>query len=115
MATKTLSKLRKAEIKASALESLKAYDIKLNEIIWTDTNYVGNVGTAYVRAWLIRDGQPVPLTWLIGNATAQTLKDRDGRWVIHTGGYGYSRGQHVIDALSWALFGQGGQLKDREI
>lgn len=111
----TLTKARKAELKASALESLKEYDIKAGSTIYTDTVYVGNVGTAYVRAWLIRDGQPVPLTWLIGNATAQTLKDRDGRWVIHTGGYGYSRSQHVVDALSWALFGQGGQLTDREI
>ena len=111
----TLTKTRKAELKANALETLQAYNIQAGDTIYTDTVYVGNVGTAYVRAWLIRDGQPVPLTWLIGHATAQTLKDRDGRWVIHTGGYGYSRGQHVVDALSWALFGQGGQLKDREI
>jgi hypothetical protein len=111
----TLTKARKAELKASALESLKEYDIQAGATIYTDTVYVGNVGTAYVRAWLIRDGQLVPLTWLIGHATAQTLKDREGRWMIHTGGYGYSRSQHVVDALSWALFGQGGQLKDREI
>lgn len=113
MAT-TLSKSRKAELKASALEQLTALDIQRGEIIYTSTQYVGNAGTAYVRAWLIRDGQPVPLTWMIGHATAQTLKDR-GHWAIRTGGYGYSRAQHVVDALSWALFGQGGQLTDREI
>jgi hypothetical protein len=111
----TLTKARKAELKESALETLKAYDIKPGETLYTDTNYVGNVGTAYVRVFLMRDNVPVPLTWSIGHATAQTLKDREGRWVIHPGGYGYSRGQHVVDALSWALFGQGGQLKDKEI
>jgi len=111
----TLTKSRKAELKAQAIETLKAYDIQPGETVWTDTNYVGNVGTAYVRAFLVRDDKLMPLTFSIAHATAQTLKDRDGRWVIHTGGHGYSRGQHVVDALSWALFGQGGQLKDREI
>ncbi len=49
----TLTKARKAELKASALESLKEYDIQAGATIYTDTVYVGNVGTAYVRAWLI--------------------------------------------------------------
>ncbi len=111
----TLTKARKAELKANALEQLTALEIQPDETILTDTNYVGNSGTAYVRAWVMRDGQLTPLTWLIGHATSQTLKDREGKWVIHTGGYGYSRSQHVVDALSWVLFGQGGQLKDREI
>lgn len=110
----TLTKSRKAELKANALEQLNALNIQRGEIIYTSTDYVGNAGTAYVRAWVMRDNEPVSLAWAIGHATAQTLKDR-GHWAIRTGGHGYSRAQHVVDALSWALFGQGGQLTDREI
>lgn len=113
MAT-TLSKTRKAELKANALEQLNALNIQRGEIIYTSTEYVGNAGTAYVRAWIMRDNAPVSLAWMIGHVTAQTLKDR-GHWAIRTGGGGYSRAQHVTDSLSWALFDQGGQLTDREI
>jgi hypothetical protein len=111
----TLTKSRKAELKANALEQLTALNIQRGEIIYTSTDYVGNAGTAYVRAWVMRDNAPVSLAWAIGHATAQTLKDRGQHWAIRTGGGGYSRAQHVTDSLSWALFGQGGQLKDREI
>lgn len=111
----TLTKSRKAELKANALEQLTAYDIKQGETIWTTTDYVGNSGTAYVRAFIIRDGEPVNITWHIGHATSQTLTERGGRWVIRTGGGGYSRSQHVVDALSWVLFGQGLRLKDRDL
>ena len=113
MAT-TLNKADKAELKLNALEQLKTMDIQRGEIIYTSTQYVGNAGTAYVRAWVMRDNVPLSITWAIGHATAQTLKDR-GHWAIRTGGHGYSRAQHVVDALSWALFKQGGQLTDREI
>jgi hypothetical protein len=111
----TLTKSRKAELKANAIEQLNAYGITQGETIYTSTDYVGNSGTAYVRAWIMRENEPVSITWHIGHATSQTLKDREGKWMIRTGGYGYSRAQHVTDALSWALFGKGGQLKDREI
>ena len=110
----TLTKARKAELKANAIEQLNAYGITQGETIYTSTDYVGKSGTAYVRAWIMRDNKPVSITWHIGHATGQTLKDR-GQWVIRTGGWGYSRAQHVTDALSYLLFGQGGQLKDREI
>lgn len=111
----TLTKARKAELEANALEQLTALEIKQGETVHTTTEYVGNSGTAYVRAWVIRNDQPLNITWHIGHATNQTLKDRDGRWVIRTGGWGYSRSQHVVDALSWVLFGKGGQLKDRDL
>ena len=111
----TLTKARKAELKANALEQLNALDIKHGETVHTTTEYVGNRGTAYVRAWVIRNGEPVNITWHIGHATSQTLTERGGRWVIRTGGYGYSRSQHVVDELSWVLFGQGLQLKDRDL
>jgi hypothetical protein len=110
----TLTKSRKAELKASAIEQLNAYGITRGETIYTSTDYVGKSGTAYVRVWIMRDNAPVSITWHIGHATNQTLKDR-GSWAIRTGGYGYSRAQHVTDSLSWVLFGKGGQLKDREI
>lgn len=111
----TLTKSRKAELKANALEQLTAYDIKQSETIYTTTEYVGNSGTAYVRAFIIRDNQPINITWHIGHACDLQLKDREGRWVIRTGGWGYSRSQHVVDALSWVLFGQGLRLKDRDL
>ena len=111
----TLTKARKAELKANALEQLTALDIKQGETIWTTTDYVGNVGTAYVRAFIMRENQPVNITWAIAHATGLTLKEREGRWVIHTGGYGYSRSQYVTDHLSWVLFNEGLKLKDREL
>lgn len=104
----------KQERKEASLEYLREL-VSNGDTIWTTTDYVGNVGTAYVRAWVIRDGEPFSITWAISHATSQVLKERDGRWVIRTGGGGYCRSQHVVDALSWALFGKGGQLKDRDL
>lgn len=111
----TLTKARKAELKASALEALSDLNIERGETIYTDTQYVGRNGTAYVRAWVVRDNKLIPITWHIGHATHLGLSEREGRWVIRTGGWGYSRSQHVVDALSWVLFSDHGQLKDLDI
>lgn len=111
----TVAKSRKREFKMNALNQLDDLDIKQGETVWTLTEYVGNKGTAYVRAFVMRDNQPVNITWAIAHATGLTLKEREGRWVIHTGGYGYSRSQYVSDHLSWVLFNEGLQLKDRDL
>lgn len=113
--TMTVARSRKREFKNNAIIQLNDLDIKQGETVWTLTEYVGKNGTAYVRAFIIRNGEPVNITWHIGHATSQTLTERGGRWAIRTGGYGYSRSQHVVDALSWLLFDKGGQLTDRDL
>ena len=118
MTTTTTSKAQaKRDEIAHNVELLS--DIKAGDTLYTETSYTGNMGTAYVRVFRVNDAGNTAkienITYHIGKATAQSLRERGGRWVIHTGGGGYSRGQHVVDALSWALFGKNGQLKDREL
>lgn len=108
MATKTELAARKNE----ALESLRnGHGIVAGSRVFTFTDYVGNAGTAYVRVYIIDDNRLFNITWLVANAIGDTPKDREGKWMIKTTGYGYNRAQHVADALSWALFGKSGKIE----
>jgi hypothetical protein len=110
MTTKTELATRKTE----AIESLKAWGIVEGSTLQTFTRYVGNYGTAYVKVYLIDGDRLINLTWTIANAIGDKAVDRDGSWHIKTTGYGYNRAQHVIDAVSWALFGDSGKLQYHE-
>jgi hypothetical protein len=110
MATKTELATRKAD----ALESLTAWGIVEGSTLQVFTHYVGNVGTAYVKVYMIDGDRLINITWLIANATGVKGTDRNGSWFIKTTGYGYNRAQHVIDNLSWAIFGTSGKLNYNE-
>lgn len=111
----TLTKLERELLRANALDQLENYEIVKGETIYCTTEYVGRSGTAYVRAFIMRDNEPVNITWHIGHVTRQTLTERGGHWVIRTGGGGYSRSQHVVDALGWTLFNESLALKDKAL
>lgn len=90
-----------------ALNALSHYQIKIGETLHITTDYVGNVGTAQSRVFIIRDGDLVNITALVAWAMGDTPKERkgDGRWVIVTKGMGYSRAQHITQNLEYALRG----------
>lgn len=112
----TLTKKQKDQRKIDAIATLKSLGIKEGDTIYTTTNYVGNMGTAYVRVFFVNDDKRiVNITYYAGHAGGQSVRDRDGQWNIHTGGGGYSRGFHVVDSLSWALFGGSYLLKETEM
>lgn len=94
---------------ATALEAMTTlyfYGLTEESTLQISTDYVGNVGTAYSRVFVIRDGDLVNITALVARATGATLKTRksDGRWVIVTRGMGYSRAQHITSNLSYSMF-----------
>lgn len=89
-----------------AIGTLEVYGLTDQSTLQISTDYVGNVGTAYSRVFIIRDGDLVNITALVARATGATLKERkgDGRWVIVTKGMGYSRAQHITSCLSYSMF-----------
>jgi hypothetical protein len=114
--TKTISKAQaKRDSVQFASDYLHGLGISENDTIWTITQYKGNAGTALVRAYFVKNGEPLNLTGFIGQVSAQTLVNHGGQTWIRTGGGGYSRSQHVTDSLSWHLFGIGQKLKDRDL
>jgi len=110
MATKT----ELAKRKSDALESLNVWGIAAGSTLETFTTYVGNAGTAYVKVYYVHDGRLINLTWTVAGAINDKAVDRNGSWHIKTNGYGYNRAQHVIDALSWSMFGESGKLQYHE-
>jgi hypothetical protein len=98
----------KAQLQEIAKESLRAYGLTDGSTLQISTDYIGNVGTAQSRVFIVRDGDLVNITALVARASGDTPKERksDGRWVIVTKGMGYSRAQHITSNLSWALFGR---------
>ena len=105
-----------AELKAQAVATLtENYGIVEGATLYTMTQYVGNVGTAYVRAYALADGAIYNVTGLVANAIGDKTHDKDGKTWIKTTGYGYSRAQHVVDGLSWVLFGIGSKLNYSEL
>lgn len=103
------------ELKKEALRFISNLKLQTHETIYTQTDYVGNAGTAYVRVYVMRDNKPLNITWHVGHATSLSLRNRNGRHVIHTGGGGYSRGQHVVEFLSMLEGGQTSLLKQEEL
>ena len=104
-ALKTYERVQQRE---TAKESLRAYGLTDESTLQISTDYIGNVGTAQSRVFIVRDGDLVNITALVAWATDETPRERksDGRWVIVTKGMGYSRAQHITSNLSWALFGR---------
>lgn len=86
-----------------------------NKTVFFSEEYVGNRGTCYVRAHIIRNDDIQAVTAIVAGAIGETAFNKDGRWSIRTSGYGYSRAQHVADALSYALFGERGLITYRVI
>ena len=74
------------------------------------------MGTAQSRVFIIRDGDLVNITALVGRATLYTPKVRksDGRWVIQTKGAGYNRAQHIVNNLEYAFKLGNGSFKISE-
>ncbi len=102
---KTMSE--KNALRLDALQTLSHYQIQIGETLHITTDYVGNVGTAQSRVFIIRDGDLVNITALVARACGDIPKERkgDGRWVIVTKGMGYSRAQHITQNLEYALRG----------
>lgn len=104
-----------ATFKTESLDYL-AQHINKGDTLYFQTNYVGNVGTCDVRVFKVQGDEIHNLTWYVGNAIGYKPRDnKQGERVIRTTGYGYSRTQHVADSLSYALFGEPGLLKDRQL
>jgi hypothetical protein len=109
----------KAEKLSAATESRERlagiYGITKDTVLWITSNYIGNVGTCDVRVFIARDNELINITWDTARAIGDTVRDnKQGQRIIRTTGWGYSRAQHVSDALSWALLGERGALKYRE-
>ena len=111
-----MNKTELAKIKADAIEQLTHGGYDLTRLTIT-TDYIGNVGTADCRVFVVLDGKIANITWLVARAIGDKPRERvsDGRWVIRTKGYGYSRAQHVADSLSWALHGHAGAIQYTDI
>lgn len=112
----TLTKAQKTELQREAQNTLRNYGIDVNSILNVMTEYTGNTGTAQSRVFFVLGDQLINITALVARASGYEPKERksDGRWVIRTSGYGYSRAQHITDGLSWAMFGRGGTLQYSE-
>ncbi len=106
----------KTGARLEALENLYRYDLKIGDTLHVETNYVGNVGTAQSRVFIIRDGDLVNITALVAWASEYKPKERksDGRWVIETRGVGYNRAQFIVNNLEYALKLGNGSFKISE-
>lgn len=79
------------------------------------THYIGNVGTALSRIYLVVDGELYNVTGLVANAIGSKVHTKEGRDYLKTTGYGYNRAQHITDNLSYALFGKRDALAYKEV
>lgn len=121
MATQYATKKESEESKARALRIIEAYTAENPEgRIYTQTEYVGKAGTAYVRVFVTFVGSDglaklSNLTHAVAEVAGLKLKNRDGRSAIVTSGGGYSRAQYVLDSLSWSVMGQANGYRYEEI
>lgn len=114
----TAAKTAKAEREAAqvaACEYMREAMGKSDGVLYGTTDYVGNTGTAYVRVFIVMANHIYNVTGYVARAIGETPRERDGKHVIRTTGYGYHRLQHVADALSWNLYGEGGGLSYRDL
>jgi len=109
----TLTKKEKLEQEQRAKVQLKMYygfDLVSRQAgemptLYISTHYTGNTGTALSRVMVITDdGKIADITHLVARASGLTLRDKDGRGYIRTGGYGYNRALHITHNLSMVLF-----------
>lgn len=107
----TLTKAEKLEQKQRAHTQLKmhyGFDLVSRQAgemptLYISTHYTGNTGTALSRVMVITDGKIADITHLVARASLLTLRDKDGRGYIRTGGYGYNRAQMIAQNLSMVL------------
>jgi len=88
--------------------------------LYISTHYIGNVGTALSRVYIIGKGfgdvdELFNVTNVVAIATESKPHTKDGRDYLKTTGYGYNRAQHIADNLSYALFGRHDALAYEEI
>lgn len=103
------------ELQDKARELMRGEMQPSDGVLYCTTDYVGNAGTAYVRVFVVRANHIYNVTHTVAHAIGDTPKDREGKWYIKTTGWGYSRAQHIADALSWALYGESGGVSYREL
>jgi len=109
-----MAKVSKEDI-TRAREILVHYGVTEESTLAFSTHYIGNVGTALSRVYIVVNGEIANVTQLVGNAIEGKFTTKDGRDYIKTTGYGYNRAQHITDSLSYALFGRRDALAYKEV
>lgn len=111
----TLAKASKAELKATSIDHLLTFNkLSAGDTIHALSQYTGNSGTCYTRLFLVKDNDLIEITWHAGRAIDNPNRETRNARGIRTGGWGYSRAQHIVSHLSQVLFDDDQALKYRE-
>tara|TARA_R100001126_G_scaffold85451_1_gene53951 strand:+ start:528 stop:833 length:306 start_codon:yes stop_codon:yes gene_type:complete len=97
--------------KEEAIEKLREV-IKEGDTLWTQLHHVTKSGmTRYIGVRLLKDDYPYNYTYHVAKALGWKTSDRyEG---VKVGGCGMDMGFHLINSLSYALYGDGYAIKQR--
>lgn len=93
-------------------EQLCEYYLKQGQTIYTILRSVSSSGMSRnISLVAVCDGQLCDITYYAAAALGWKLNETNGRRAIRVQGAGMDMGFHLVDSLSYALYGEGYQLK----
>ena len=86
------------------------------DTVYTITRHISRTGMqAKLSVVIFRDGRSLHPTWSVSKVTSIPASRVDGFGALVVRGCGFDRGQSIVDAISYALWGQAGQLKHESL
>ena len=104
-----------------ALDHCKAH-FKEGDTVFTITDHVSESGTTrHIRLVTMRGGDdcglyPLHPNWMVGEALGyKVTRSKMGNDCLVVRGGGMDMGYHIVDSLSWKLFGEGYKLDHQRL